>query len=230
MIKTPIADKLNQYWNELKPHSCQLVPVSKTKPNSDLMIAYEAGNKIFGENKVQELVEKHETLPKDIEWHFIGHLQRNKVKYIAPFVRLIHAVDSERLLREINKQAKSNDRIIDCLIQVDIANEETKFGMSLEELKALPSSVIWQDVQNIRIVGLMGMATNTSDMEQVREEFRTVRIALEELKAVNLPEQFELKELSMGMSGDYKIALEEGNTMVRIGSDIFGARNCQVNV
>ena len=230
MIKTPIVDKLNQYWNELKPYSCQLVPVSKTKPNSDLMIAYEAGNKIFGENKVQELVEKHETLPKDIEWHYIGHLQRNKVKYIAPFVRLIHAVDSERLLREINKQAKANDRIIDCLIQLDIASEETKFGISLDELKALPKAIIWQDAQNIRIVGLMGMATNTSDMVQVREEFRTVRVALEELKALKLPEQFDLKELSMGMSGDYKIALEEGSTMVRIGSDIFGARNCQINV
>lgn len=230
MTQENIAAKLQKYWTELEPYKCTLVPVSKTKPNEDIMIAYEAGNKIFGENKVQELVEKQETLPKDIHWHFIGHLQRNKVKYIAPFVSLIHAVDSERLIKEINKQAKRNNRVIDCLLQIHIASEEAKFGFTPNEVKELVSSPIWNDLDHVKITGLMGMATNTPNQDQIRQEFNTVRVLFENLKEQSLPKQFDLKELSMGMSADYTIALAEGSTMVRIGSDIFGMRNCQINV
>ena len=224
-----ISTQLNKYWEELRPDNVVLVPVSKTKPDQDLLAAYDAGNRIFGENKVQELVDKHERLPKDIQWHYIGHLQRNKVKYIAPFVQLIHAVDSERLLREINKQAVKVDRTIDCLLQVHIATEEAKFGFSEQELKDLITSDIWTDLANVRILGLMGMATNTSNMDQVRNEFRSLSELNANLKAQDLPKQFELTELSMGMSGDYTIAVSEGSTMVRIGSAIFGERDYTSN-
>lgn len=224
-----IGSQLEKFWGELSPHNVVLVPVSKTKPDEDLMIAYEAGNKVFGENKVQELVDKYDRLPKDIEWHYIGHLQRNKVKYIAPFVHLIQAVDSERLLKEINKQAAKYDRKINCLLQVYIAKEEAKFGFSPEELNQLIASGIWSELNNITIVGLMGMATNTSDEGQIRAEFKTLASLANTLKSSSLPTQFDLKELSMGMSGDYKIAIEEGSTMVRIGSAIFGQRNYPSN-
>jgi pyridoxal phosphate enzyme (YggS family) len=220
-----IGSQLEKFWGELAPDNVVLVPVSKTKPDEDLMIAYEAGNRIFGENKVQELVDKHDRLPKDIEWHYIGHLQRNKVKYIAPFVHLIHAIDSERLLKEINKQAAKCDRQINCLLQVYIATEEAKFGFSPEELNQLITSDIWSDLNNIAVVGLMGMATNTSDEGQIRAEFKTLAALVNTLNSSSLPKQFALKELSIGMSGDYKIAIEEGSTMVRIGSAIFGQRN-----
>lgn len=224
-----ISQSLNQIWEELKPTNTKLVAVSKTKPNEILLEAYNSGNRIFGENKVQELVSKSNELPKDIEWHFIGHLQRNKVKQIAPFVQLIHAVDSLRLLNEINKQAKKNNRNIDCLLQVHIAKEEEKFGLSADELKDLVSSSELANLENIRIIGLMGMATNTSDQEQIQSEFKRLKSLFEEIKLFKLPSNVEMKEISMGMSGDYKLAVQEGSTMVRIGSTIFGLRNCQLN-
>ena len=167
-----IAKQLNFYKHELLPYSCKLVPISKTKDDSLILEAYETGIKVFGENKVQELVGKYESLPKDIEWHYVGHLQRNKVKYIAPFVNLIHAVDSGRLLTAINKEGQKNNRVINCLLQVHIAQEEAKFGFSEEELFAMIKSIDWQGLNNIKVIGLMGMATNTSDEQQVRREFK----------------------------------------------------------
>ncbi len=220
-----IKQSIEHFNQELSSTKAKLVAVSKTKPNEDLLQAYEAGQRDFGENKVQELARKAEELPKDIQWHMIGHLQRNKVKYIAPFVQLIHAVDSERLLVEINKQAAKNDRIIDCLLQVFIAKEETKFGLSESELLELLESDKLKTLSNIRISGLMGMATNTDNTNQVREEFTGLKELFESLKSsLDLP-NVQLEELSMGMTGDYKIACDEGSTMVRIGSAIFGARN-----
>lgn len=224
-----IAESLHTIWEELKPYSTKLVAVSKTKPISDLMEAYNAGNKIFGENKVQELVGKAEEMPKDVEWHMIGHLQRNKVKYIAPFVQLIHAVDSIRLLREIDKQGTKNNRIIDCLLQVHIAEEEAKFGFDNKELKNALKDPQILEMKHVRVIGLMGMATNTENKDQIRNEFRGLKSLFDELKEGTLPENIIMKELSMGMSGDYKIAIEEGSTMVRIGSSIFGLRSCQIN-
>ena len=199
--------------------------MSKTKPNSDLLQAYECGQRDLGENKVQELTAKYEALPKDIRWHMIGHLQRNKVKYIAPFVHLIHGVDSLRLLREINKQAQKHDRVIDCLLQIFIASEETKFGLDKDELFDLLKSPDLAEMENIRIVGFMGMATNTENQEQVRSEFRYLKNLFDEVAEAYRSEKVQMKELSMGMTGDYKIALEEGSTMVRVGSAIFGERN-----
>ena len=200
-----------------------LVAVSKTKPNEMILEAYESGQRVFGENKVQELVDKYEKLPKDIAWHMIGHLQRNKVKFIVPFVTLIHGVDSQRLLQEINKQAVKIDRVVDCLLQVHIAQEETKFGFGYEEVKDLVVSAELAEMKNIRIVGLMGMATNTGDSSQVHHEFSSLKMFFNDLaQRKDLPRQIDLKELSMGMSGDYEIALQEGSTMVRIGSSIFG--------
>ena len=224
-----ISESLHQLWEELKPTHTKLVAVSKTKPNKDLIEAYNAGNRIFGENKVQELVAKADDLPKDIEWHYIGHLQRNKVKYIAPFVHLIHAVDSLRLLKEINKQAAKNDRTIACLFQVHIAKEEAKFGFNAAELKNIAVSIELRELDNIKIIGLMGMATNTSNQEQIQAEFKGLKSLFEEVKLLQLPSNIEMNELSMGMSGDYKLAIEEGSTMVRIGSTIFGLRSCQIN-
>ena len=220
-----IKENIQHFQQKLDGTKAKLVAVSKTKPNEDLLQAYEAGQRDFGENKVQDLSKKSEELPKDIRWHFIGHLQRNKVKYIAPFVHLIHAVDSERLLVEINKQAAKNNRIINCLLQVFIADEKTKFGLSEGELNALLKSDIFSSLDNVRITGLMGMATNTSDTNQVRSEFARLRKLFEEIKCSIESPNVQLRELSMGMTGDFEIACEEGSTMVRIGSAIFGARN-----
>ena len=205
------------------PEHVTLVAVSKTKPISDLMEAYNAGQRIFGENKIQEMADKHEQMPKDIQWHMIGHVQRNKVKYMAEFVSLIHGVDSFKLLKEINKQAKKHDRVIDCLFQIKIADEDSKFGMSANDASALFQSDEFSELKNIKIVGLMGMATFTDDMTQVENEFKFLKTTFDQLKTQNS----ELKTLSMGMSGDYKIAIECGSTMIRVGSSIFGARNYQ---
>ena len=208
------------------PENVTLVAVSKTKPVSDLMEAYEAGQRIFGENKIQEMTEKWEVMPKDIQWHMIGHVQTNKVKYMAPFVSLIHGVDSLKLAQEINKQAQKNNRIIDCLLQVYIAEEESKFGLDEKELNEIFEFV--QDAKNemnhIRIVGLMGMATFTNNQNQIKKEFsrlKTIFDKYSQLETSNL----KLQTLSMGMSGDYALAIECGSTMVRIGSSIFGNRN-----
>ncbi len=207
----------------LKPE-CKLIAVSKTQPTEKLMEAYEAGQRIFGENKVQELESKHEALPKDIEWHMIGHLQTNKVKYIAPFISLIHSIDSIKLLEEINKQAKKNNRIISCLLQVYIAQEETKFGFNETEVIDLLSNFPAQ-FTHIKIIGLMGMATLTENNEQIRREFKSLKLLFEKIKTQTKADQIQMKELSMGMSSDYKIAAEEGSTFVRIGTMIFGERN-----
>lgn len=222
-----IAENISKFNEEIAPFNAQLIAVSKTKPNEDLLQAYEANQRDLGENKVQELTSKHEELPKDIRWHMIGHLQRNKVKYIAPFVHLIHAVDSARLLVEINKQAEKNDRVINCLLQVYIAKEESKFGLDENELEELLNSDQFAELQNIKIVGLMGMATNTDNEDVIRKEFKGLKALFEELKGKYNSEKVEMKELSMGMTSDYKIALEEGSTMIRVGSAIFGSRNYQ---
>lgn len=203
------------------PENVTLVAVSKTKPISDLQEAYDAGQRVFGENKVQEMVEKHDALPKDIEWHMIGHLQSNKVKYMAPFVDLIHGVDSFKTLIEINKQAAKNNRIIKCLLQADIANEETKFGLPFDEIRSILTSKEFEKLENISIVGLMGMATFTEDKQQISNEFASLKQLFDELK--NTHPSFEI--LSMGMSGDYEIAIENGSNMIRVGSAIFGHRN-----
>jgi len=202
------------------PENVTLVAVSKTKPVPDLMEAYEAGQRIFGENKIQEMAEKFEQMPKDIEWHMIGHVQTNKVKFMAPFVSLIHGVDSLKLLEEINKQALKNNRIIDCLLQIHIAEEETKFGLDEAELNDLLDSETFKNLKNIKIKGLMGMATFTENQDQIRKEFLHLESIFEKLQTPNS----ELQTLSMGMSGDYKLAIECGSTMVRIGSSIFGTR------
>ncbi len=214
-----ITSDLNQLLSEL-PETVTLVAVSKTKPNEAIEDAYQTGQRVFGENKVQELVSKWETLPKDIQWHMIGHLQRNKVKYIAPFVSLIHSVDSLRLLQEIDKQAKKNNRVIDCLLQVHIAQESTKFGFDEAELVEFINSDDPKELNNVRIRGLMGMATFTSEEDQLRAEFSSLKQIYERQKAAF--EDFDI--LSMGMSGDYQLAIEEGSTMIRVGSAIFGAR------
>ncbi|MFV8324148.1 YggS family pyridoxal phosphate-dependent enzyme [Flavobacterium sp. LB3P21] len=206
------------------PEHVTLVAVSKTKPVSDLMEAYEAGQRIFGENKIQEMSEKWEQMPKDIQWHMIGHVQTNKVKFMAPFVSLIHGVDSLKLLQEINKQALKNNRIIDCLLQIYIADEETKFGLDDEELASLLSSSEFHEMKNIRIVGLMGMATFTDNKDQIKKEFLHLKTVFEKTKELKT-ENCQLEIISMGMSGDYQLAIECGSTMVRIGSSIFGGRN-----
>jgi pyridoxal phosphate enzyme (YggS family) len=200
-----------------------LVAVSKTKPISDLMQAYDAGQRIFGENKIQEMTDKWEEMPKDIQWHMIGHIQSNKVKFMAPYVRLIHGVDSLKLLEEINKQALKNDRIIECLLQLHIAEEETKFGLNEEELNQLLQSVTFKNLKNIKIVGLMGMATYTENQTQIRKEFQHLKTIFDTNQQPTT-DNLQLTTLSMGMSGDYQIAIEYGSTMVRIGSSIFGGR------
>jgi pyridoxal phosphate enzyme (YggS family) len=205
------------------PEHVTLVAVSKTKPVADLMEAYNAGQRIFGENKIQEMVDKWEEMPKDIEWHMIGHVQTNKVKYMAPFVSLIHGVDSLKLLEEINKQALKNNRIIDCLLQVYIAEEESKFGLDEEELATLLASPTFQEMKNIQITGLMGMATFTDNQNQIQKEFKHLKSIFDGYK--NLKSEIcNLKWLSIGMSGDYQLAIACGSTMVRIGSSIFGGR------
>ena len=218
-----IREKLKDVKAEI-PVNVTLVAVSKTKPNESIIDAYNAGQRIFGENKVQELTEKQIDLPKDIEWHFIGHLQSKKVKSIASFVSLIHAVDSLKLLTEINKQALKNDRTIDCLLQFHIATEQSKFGLSFEEAREILESDTFVELQNISITGIMGMATFTSDKNQVREEFQALENYFNVLKSHYFKFNDNFQHISMGMSGDYKIAIEEGSTMVRIGSSIFGSR------
>ncbi|WP_431109474.1 YggS family pyridoxal phosphate-dependent enzyme [Winogradskyella poriferorum] len=215
-----IKENLNHIKSSLPEH-VTLVAVSKTKPVSDLMEAYNAGQRIFGENKIQEMAEKYQQMPKDVEWHMIGHVQRNKVKYMADFVSLIHGVDSFKLLKEINKQAKKCNRIINCLLQIKIAEEDSKFGMSKNDASTLLQSDEFSELKNIKIVGLMGMATFTDDIAQVESEFKFLKTTFDQLKTQNS----ELKTLSMGMSGDYKLAIECGSTMIRVGSSIFGARN-----
>ncbi|KIA84052.1 YggS family pyridoxal phosphate-dependent enzyme [Flavobacterium sp. AED] len=203
------------------PEQVTLVAVSKTKPVADLMEAYEAGQRIFGENKIQEMAEKWEQMPKDIKWHMIGHVQTNKVKFMAQFVSLIHGVDSLKLVQEINKQAQKNNRVIDCLLQIHIAEEETKFGLDEEELASLLSSSEFQQMKNIRIVGLMGMATFTDNKEQIKKEFLHLKSIFDAIRTETMN---RVSTLSMGMSGDYQLAIECGSTMVRIGSSIFGGR------
>ncbi len=211
------------------PQHVTLVAVSKTHPVEVIMEAYNAGHRIFGENKVQELVPKYEAMPKDIEWHLIGHLQSNKVKYIASFVSLIHSVDGLKLLEVIDKEAQKHNRVIDCLLQIHIASEETKFGLSADELEELLSSNDFKEMKNIRVVGLMGMATFTDNMAQVRMEFKFLSSLFKSVKAKYFADKPWFKELSMGMSSDYTVAIEEGSTMVRIGSNIFGHRNYKSN-
>ena len=206
------------------PDSVTLVAVSKTKPVSDLQEAYDAGQRAFGENYPQEMRDKHEVLPQDIQWHFIGHLQTNKIKYIIPYVTLIHSIDTANLLEAVNKEAKKHDRVVDCLLQFHIALEETKFGLDLEEARQLLESDAFKQMENVRICGVMGMATFTDDEAEVRKEFKYLKTIFDTLKAEYFPDQPQFKELSMGMSEDYPIAIEEGATMVRIGSKIFGAR------
>lgn len=211
------------------PQHVTLVAVSKTHPVETVMEAYNAGHRIFGENKVQELVPKYEAMPKDIEWHLIGHLQSNKVKYIASFVSLIHSVDGLKLLEVIDKEAQKHNRVIDCLLQIHIASEETKFGLSADELEELLSSNDFREMKNIRVVGLMGMATFIDNMAQVRMEFKFLSTLFQSVKAKYFADKPWFKELSMGMSSDYTVAIEEGSTMVRIGSNIFGHRNYKSN-
>ncbi len=218
-----ISNNFNHIKDSL-PADCRLIAVSKTHPVEVLQEAYDSGIKVFGENKVQELLTKYDKLPHDIEWHLIGHLQRNKVKYIAPFISLIHSVDSLALLKEIDKEAAKNNRVIPVLLQIHIAEEETKFGLSFDEATALLHSEELKSLQHILIKGLMGMATNTTDEVHIKMEFRKLKQFFDSLKGVTLP-NVKLEELSMGMSSDYKVAAEEGSTMVRIGSAIFGQRN-----
>lgn len=219
-----IRKNIAQYQKELAAGQCRLVAVSKTHPVEAIREAYDAGQRIFGENKVQEMCAKQPLLPPDIEWHLIGHLQSNKVKFIAPFVSLIHSVDSLKLLEEINKQATKNNRVIDCLLQVFIAKEETKFGLDQAEVRNLIFQSNISTLTGIRVIGLMGMATFTDNHQQVRDEFRSLRHLFDDLKKETLPPNVMMNELSMGMSQDYTLALEEGSTLVRIGTAIFGSR------
>lgn len=206
------------------PEHVTLVAVSKTKPIAALQEVYEAGQRHFGENKVQEMTEKWEVLPKDIKWHLIGHLQTNKVKYIAPYVHLIHSVDSFKLLKEIDKEAKKNNRIIDCLLQFHVAQEETKFGLDFEEAKELIENPEFIDLHNVHLVGVMGMASFTENEDVVRKEFQQLEDYFQLIKSYYFTFNDDFKEISMGMSGDYQLAIEEGSTMVRVGSSIFGTR------
>ncbi len=217
-----IKDNLLKIKSSLPEH-VTLVAVSKTKPVADLMEAYNAGQRVFGENKIQEMTEKWEQMPKDIQWHMIGHIQTNKVKYMAPYVSLIHGVDSLKLLEEINKQALKNNRIIDCLLQIHIAEEETKFGLNEDELENLLASESFINLKNIKIVGLMGMATFTENQNQIKKEFEHLKSIFDTKKSLSIV-NCHLSILSMGMSGDYQLAIECGSTMVRIGSSIFGGR------
>ena len=218
-----IKENLNKILNTL-PANIQLIAVSKTKPVLEISEAYNAGQKVFGENKIQEMVQKFDHMPKDIQWHMIGHLQRNKVKYMAHFVHLIHGVDSFKTLQEINKQAKKHNRVINCLLQLKIASEETKFGLSVIDVEDLLNSQELSNLKNINIQGFMGMASFTDDNSIVRTEFKTLKSYFEKLKS-KTSFNFNPTILSMGMSGDYQIAIEEGSTMVRVGSAIFGLRN-----
>ncbi|RVU90591.1 YggS family pyridoxal phosphate-dependent enzyme [Flavobacterium columnare] len=218
-----IPQNLNNIKSSLPPH-VTLVAVSKTKPVTDLMEAYQAGQRIFGENKIQEMTDKWEQMPKDIQWHMIGHVQTNKVKYMAPFVSLIHGVDSLKLLQEINKQASKNNRVINCLLQIFIADEESKFGLDENELEEILLTLQNDNsLQNIKIVGLMGMATFTEDENQIKKEFLHLKSIFDTYKKIETA-NLKLETLSMGMSGDYVLAIECGSTMIRVGSSIFGTR------
>jgi len=217
---TGIKERLLSVLSSI-PNNVTLVSVSKTKPNSDILEAYNAGQRIFGENKIQEMATKYDELPKDIQWHMIGHLQRNKVKYMAHFVDLIHGVDSYNTLKDINKQARNHNRIIKCLLQAKIAKEETKFGLSFSDISTIITSEELKELQNIQIVGLMGMATFTENQEQLSEEFLSLKNFFNQLKN----QYSKLNILSMGMRGDYQLAIKNGSNMVRVGSAIFGARN-----
>lgn len=218
-----ITKNLTQIKSQL-PSQVTLVAVSKTKPVADLMEAYTAGQRIFGENKIQEMTEKWEQMPKDIEWHMIGHVQTNKVKFMAEYVSLIHGVDSLKLLQEINKQAKKHNRVIDCLLQIHIAEEETKFGLDEEELNHILISDDYNSLENIIIVGLMGMATFTENQNQIEKEFNHLKSIFDKLSKIPFTQNLKPNILSMGMSGDYQLAISCGSTMVRIGSSIFGGR------
>lgn len=218
-----IKDNLQRIKSSL-PEQVTLVAVSKTKSVSEIMEAYDAGQRIFGENKIQEMVDKESQMPKDIEWHMIGHVQRNKVKYMAEFVSLIHGVDNFKLLKEIDKQAKKHDRTINCLLQIKIADEDSKFGMTYKEAQEILQSDAFSALHNIAIVGVMGMATFTEDEHQIENEFRKLKSIFEDLKTLE-PKNYHLKTISMGMSGDYQTAIACGSTMVRVGSRIFGERN-----
>jgi pyridoxal phosphate enzyme (YggS family) len=222
MIKETIS--VQKIKAELAQYGAELIAVSKKKPKEDIMELYEKGHRAFGENRAQEMTAKYEELPKDIEWHLIGHLQRNKVKYVIPFVHLIHSVDSARLLKEINKRAKQEGRVIDCLLQFKIAEEESKYGFDTQEVKSLLESDEFREMENIHIRGVMGMATFTGDEDQIRREFRQLKGIFDQLKAGYFSDQESFREISMGMSADYHIALEEGSTMVRIGTLLFGPR------
>ncbi|MGB2686214.1 MAG: YggS family pyridoxal phosphate-dependent enzyme [Olleya sp.] len=215
-----IKQNLNQIQATLPKH-VTLVAVSKTKPVTDLMEAYNAGQRIFGENKIQEMADKHQEMPKDIKWHMIGHVQTNKVKYMAEFVDLIHGVESFKLLKEINKQAKKHERSIDCLLQIKIASEDSKFGMSIPDATSLLKSEEFSALTNINVIGVMGMATFTEDQNQIKQEFDLLKTTFDSLQKLHP----SLKTISMGMSGDYQLAIDCGSTMVRVGSSIFGARN-----
>lgn len=219
-----IADNLLKYKNELEAQGVKLVAVSKNHPAEAVKEAYDAGQRVFGENLVQEMVEKQAQLPADIEWHLIGHLQTNKVKYIAPFVKLIESVDSLKLLKEIDKQAAKHNRIIDCLLQIYIADEESKFGLGFDEAIELLRSEEFEALKNVRIIGLMGIATNTSSEKQTSAEFNELKVLFDGIKISYFRKDDFFKEISMGMSADYKLAIAEGSTMVRIGSNIFGKR------
>ena len=219
-----IADNLLKYKSEIESDGVKLVAVSKNHPVEAVKEAYDAGQRVFGENLVQEMVEKQAQLPEDIEWHLIGHLQTNKVKYIAPFVKLIESVDSLKLLKEIDKQAAKHNRVIDCLLQIYIADEDTKFGLGFDEAVELLRSEEFAALQNVRIIGLMGIATNTSSEEQTSAEFNELKVLFDGIKVSYFRKDDFFKEISMGMSADYKLAIEEGSTMVRIGSNIFGKR------
>ena len=219
-----IAENLEKI-NKQIPSGVQLVAVSKTKPISFVEEAYFAGQRVFGENRVQELEEKYAILPKDIAWHMIGHLQSNKVKFIAPFISLIHAVDNEQLLQVIDKEARKNNRVIDCLIQIHIAQEDSKFGFSEQEAEAFFHSNSWKQHNHVRIRGLMGMATFTNNTQQIRSEFKSLKNLFEKIKATSMNEIESFNHLSMGMSGDFQIGIEEGSTLVRVGSAIFGDRH-----
>lgn len=219
-----ISENLSKLNAELLP-DVRLIAVSKTQPSASILEAYHCGQKSFGENKVQELVTKYEQLPKDIEWHMIGHLQRNKVKYIAPFVSLIHGVESLPLLQEINKQASKQNRIIDCLLQFHISEEDTKFGLDIDEAIKLLESDSFHSMQHIRICGVMGMASFTDNQEQVRQEFNHLKEIFTRLKEEFFSDEESFKEISMGMSGDYLLAMHCGSTMIRVGSKLFGVRS-----
>ena len=224
-----IAEQIKIITSSL-PTTTRLIAVSKTKPIEDIQEAYNAGQRVFGENKALEMRDKHEALPKDIEWHFIGHLQTNKIKYIIPYVSLIHSIDSLNLLKEVNKEATKKGRKVDCLLQFHIAQEDTKFGLSYEEAEQLLSSTEYKQMENIRIVGVMGMATFTDNNTQVSAEFGSLRTIFDRLKKEYFSAEESFCELSMGMSDDYHLAIEQGSTLVRVGSAIFGKRNYNIPV